>query len=179
MSRRPRAPARRRLFFALWPDEEVRGRLGRVARWCQHRSGGREVADANLHLTLLFLGELTDQQALLAQRVGDGAVLDRCALLLERIEYWPGPGVLAAIPAAPVPALDTLVRTLRADLGPHLPLPREPFAPHVTLVRRVEALAPVPIEPLKWEVERYALVESRRNGAGTPDYVPLGDWPAR
>lgn len=179
MTRRPRTAARRRLFFALWPEGGVRERLGRVARWCQHRSGGRDVAEQNLHLTLLFLGHVTDHQALLAQRAGDCGVLARCSFTLDRVEYWPGAGLLAATPSAPVPALSAAVRALRADLGRHLPLARERFVPHVTLVRRVQALAPVPIEPVEWQVDGYALVESRRNGAGAPVYESLAAWPAR
>lgn len=179
MTGRRRQGVARRLFFALFPDEAARGALGRVARWCRHRSGGREVPDENLHLTLLFLGEINAYQAQLAERAGAAATVPPCRITLERVEYWPGAGLLAAVPAAPLPALERTVRELRADLGAQLPLGREPFVPHVTLVRRVEVLAAVPISSIEWTVEGFALVESRRGASGTPRYEPVAAWPAR
>lgn len=169
----------RRLFFALWPDEALRARLGRMARWCRHRSGGREVPDENLHLTLLFLGDVAPHQVALAQRAGGAVALGRCAFTLDRVEFLPRARVLAATPGERATGLEAAVRTLRADLGARLPLSREAFSPHVTLVRRVEALADVPMEPLEWQVESFALVESLRPDGAGPVYVPLEVWPAR
>lgn len=168
---------RRRLFFALWPDARAADSLDRIAQWCEHRCGGQAVARENLHLTLLFLGELDARQMVLAQRVG-GGVLSRCALRLGRVEYWPRAGVLAAVPETPVPALERAVTTLRAALGRDLPLPREPFAAHVTLVRRAQALTDLPITPVDWTADSFALVESTRDSTGAPVYVPLEFWSA-
>lgn len=48
----------RRLFFALWPNPEVRRQLAKVS----HSRTRHPVADANLHMTLLFLGGRTARE---------------------------------------------------------------------------------------------------------------------
>ena len=168
---------RRRLFFAVWPDAHAADALDRIAQWCEHRCGGQAVARDRLHLTLLFLGELNARQTALAQRAGAG-VLGHCALRFERVEFWPRAGVLAAVPGAPVPALERAAAALRAALGRDLPLAREPFSAHVTLVRRAQALSELPITPVDWRADALALVESARDRTGAPVYTPLEVWPA-
>ena len=57
---------RRRVFFALWPDEETRRALLRATRSAVRRCGGRATPSDNLHVTLAFLGPVT---ATLLERV--------------------------------------------------------------------------------------------------------------
>ncbi|WP_287719822.1 2'-5' RNA ligase family protein [Nitrosomonas sp.] len=47
-----------RLFFALWPQEEARKQLARLARRIADQCAGRCVRPENLHLTLAFIGEV-------------------------------------------------------------------------------------------------------------------------
>ena len=48
----------RRLFFALWPDAVLKAQIGHAARTPARSVDGRRVRDENLHLTLLFLGNV-------------------------------------------------------------------------------------------------------------------------
>ena len=57
--------APRRLFFALWPDEVQRCALEHNAAKAVRHSGGRPVAAANLHVTLL------DKMGVRILRLGD------------------------------------------------------------------------------------------------------------
>ena len=47
-----------RLFFALWPDNEVRRTLDQAGRQLHAACGGRRMRAPNVHLTLVFLGNV-------------------------------------------------------------------------------------------------------------------------
>ncbi|MGH8481243.1 MAG: 2'-5' RNA ligase family protein, partial [Nevskiaceae bacterium] len=51
----------RRLFFALWPDPALQAAIATAARGVarQRAIGGREIPAERIHLTLLFLGDVT------------------------------------------------------------------------------------------------------------------------
>src|SRR5690606_12351292 len=66
---RAAAPARRRVFFALWPDDATRGAIERACRQAVRRSGGRPTAKRNLHVTVAFLGMLEPDALELAAAV--------------------------------------------------------------------------------------------------------------
>ena len=55
-------PQRVRLFFALWPPEEVRQALWRSGAPLREACRGQPVAKRNLHLTLLFLGGVDEDR---------------------------------------------------------------------------------------------------------------------
>ncbi len=163
----------RRLFFALWPGEDVRRgiverreMLGRVSR--------KRVPDHNLHLTLLFLG---DQPG---ERLGEfeaaaGAIRgEPCELRLDCFGWFPRAGVLWLGGEAPE-ALQELQAELHMRIGElGIDLDRRPFRPHVTLFRKVAHRPDLPTpSPLSWPVRQFALVESI---PGQP-YRRIGRWP--
>src|SRR5690606_6154262 len=49
-------PRRKRIFFALWPDDETRDAISRATSRVVSLSGGRATAKRNLHITVAFLG---------------------------------------------------------------------------------------------------------------------------
>ncbi len=164
-----------RLFFALWPDAAARVSLERLAAEVYRRTGGRPVAAAKLHLTLVFLGEVDPGRipalACAAQRVAAEAFdlsLDRVGAFTRARVAWAGceraPERLVAMQAQ-------LERHIRdAGFAPD----DRPYAAHLTLVRHARApLAPDRIDPVAWRVASFALVESVPGG-GT--YRTLADW---
>ena len=54
-----RPKTKKRLFFALWPDDEVREQIAADAGRTIERSDGRTVPPSNYHITLTFLGSVT------------------------------------------------------------------------------------------------------------------------
>src|SRR5690606_40404955 len=84
---RAEAPARRRVFFALWPDDATRGAIERACRQAVRRSGGRPTAKRNLHLTVAFLGELEPDALELAAAVPPIGV-GPFEIVLDRIGYF-------------------------------------------------------------------------------------------
>lgn len=164
--------ATRRLFFALWPDEDIRlgivdrrERLGRVGR--------RRVSDHNLHLTLVFLGDqpadrLPEFEAAVDEMSGAG-----CRLELDRFGWFARARVLWLGGEAPGPlaALQAELQRRMLELG--LRLDERPFRPHVTLFRQVSRQPRLADpEPLAWPIRDFVLVESV---PGTP-YRVLRRW---
>lgn len=165
-----------RLFFALLPPPSVQAELGRVAAWCQRRCGGFAVAPENLHLTLLFLGELSPGQVDAVRRAAGGLRCASFGMSLDRIEYWPGPRLLCAVPGQPPPAAATLATALREAVRDTVLVPPRPFAAHVTLLRRLRRLGEVSMPPLAWPVTEFCLLRSQQADRGVR-YASLDAWP--
>jgi RNA 2',3'-cyclic 3'-phosphodiesterase len=170
-----------RLFFALWPPSEVAEQLAAIARDVAQRFGGKPTRQETLHLTLAFLGEVPDEAlgplTQMARRIAGAAF----TLKLDRLGYWPRKELLWAGESATSVALAELAAALRqalreaeiavADRG-------QPFAPHITLLRRLSENQPAPaaIETIRWPCSSFGLIRSRRSDAGSV-YEVLGEFP--
>ena len=151
----------RRLFFALWPDDETRAALAALAREQTHRQARRVVAD-NLHLTLAFPGNVTPRvQACLEEGAGQlsGASFE---LSIDRLGYWSGPRILWAAPAQTPRELWSLATSLREVLAAcGLEPENRPYQAHITLARKAsQALTVTRTVPILWSISQFCLVES-------------------
>ncbi len=162
-----------RLFFALWPDALSCPRLGTRAAELAAEAGGRAVPAANIHVTLAFLGEVDAERVALVHAVATGIELQPFRLELDRLGWFSGARVGWAAPSQLPEALADLQAALRCELSARgFVLDDRPFAPHATLVRRIErAVEPRRIEPIGWRVEEIVLAQSRRGAGG---YETLG-----
>jgi 2'-5' RNA ligase len=175
-----------RLFFALWPDRVLRQVLVEATDSVIAQVPGTRVPAGNLHVTLAFLGTVAAGAIVDLLAVGGRNLWPRIELDFERVEYWPKPKILVAMPAAVPPAGLAVVDRLWNALEP-LGFTREarPWWPHLTLVRHVTRPPPRGVElrlsaatsrdPGSWKL---ALVESATLPEG-PRYTPLADWPLR
>ena len=153
-----------RLFFALWPGDDIRDRLAEE----QHRlelafRHARWIPRERLHLTLHFLGRLPPGKArrlrVLARDIegaGFELALDWLGCFERARVLWLGP---SRLPAA-------LLR-LHAQLGERLAetgyrMQFDRYRPHVTLARKVRTIPPgiAAPEPIRWPVRDFVLVES-------------------
>ncbi len=178
-----------RAFVAVVPPGEVLDAVeGAVARARLHVRGARWSSREQCHVTLQFLGNEAD--------------LDAVAAGLGALDAVSGPVRLGGAGAFPRPRRATvlwlgltagaeMLRRLAADVGGLLAhLGHEPdgrsFRPHLSLARLtapadmrgvIDALGPDPVGP-EWTPASVALVESRLGGEG-PRYrvhaeMPLG-----
>jgi 2'-5' RNA ligase len=171
-------PASRRLFFALCPDADLRARLDQMLHKRLRIGFGRRVPVANLHITALFLGQVTAQQRPCVEGLGAAV---RCApftLMLDHVGYWPRPRVLWIGPTHTPPEVFQLVGALRQGVRHCGLVPEDrPFQAHMTLMRKVNRRpAEFAIEPLAWQVASYALMESVSTAQGV-EYRGLMSWP--
>lgn len=174
-----------RLFFALWPSEAQRRALAAAVAELIPRVAGHPVPAANLHVTLAFLGSVPGFRFVHLPGVGGAGGYPAVELEFDRLEYWPKPRVVVAMPSRVPPAGLVLVDRLWTRLEA-LGFAREqrPWRPHLTLVRRVRQPPPeglalvsekraVSENPAPWGL---ALVESVTHPEGAR-YRPLAEWP--
>lgn len=178
------APEIDRLFFALWPDEATRTALAGNGAYLKQKLHpvGRWVGAHRYHLTLHFLGDWPALPESLAQRAREAAATVRspCFELLideagsfpnRSIPWWLG----TSQPSTP---LRHLWRALRDALLAHKVVydAKLRLSPHVTVLRDATQILPVtPVPPVRWNVDRFALVHSHL-GADSR-YTVLDTWP--
>ncbi len=165
-----------RAFVAVFPQLEVREALARAARELPLEGDVRWVRHENVHITLKFLGEVTEED------------LARVAEVLGSVGGRHGPFEVVASGFGAFPSarrarilwagigegadrLGALARDVERSLEP-LGFGREdrPYTPHLTLGRargRPVALGAEALRPgIEFSVERMDLVESVLGGAG-------------
>lgn len=167
-----------RLFFAAWPAPELQTALGGIAQDLRRECGGRAIAAGNIHLTLVFLGDVERARVERLEKIAAAIVARRFELVIDRVEYWRHNRIAwAGVRQCPEP-LQALVAALERALAPEGFRPeRRPYVPHITLLRdarRAPSASAVP--ETRWPVTRFALVESARREKG-PAYEVLRDWP--
>lgn len=166
-----------RLFFALWPDEETRTQIDGVARQFKNENI-KPVKKSNLHITLEYLGEVSD-----ADRE---ALIDKINRLqhepfdleLVRVGWWRKPQILWIGTMHTPVALLTLVKSIRKCARKQgLKTDKREYQPHVTIARKVKQVV-IPNEALQipWHVDRFVLVVSNTNENGA-EYRVLQEWP--
>lgn len=164
-----------RLFFAIWPDARAADALARLAVEVAGRTGGRATPAGKIHLTLAFLGEVASERAADAAAAGGGLHARPFQLAFDTLGWFRGARVAWIGCSQPAPELLALQAALAAGLRDRgLDLEDRPFAPHVTLARKVRrSVSRAPIAPIAWEASEITLVQS---GAGTGRYVTIGRW---
>jgi len=170
---------RLRLFFALWPDDRVRGELVAVVNRLRSSVSAKWVNTDKLHMTLAFLGDVEADRLTALESVAD--LLDGPAfeLTLDRIELWRKPGIVCLGSSTPPEALNILAAGLAKNLrAAGFELETRPFRAHLTLARKARHLSANSelAAPLHWSVASFCLVQSRIDRQGS-HYEILRDWP--
>lgn len=174
-----------RLFFALWPTGAHRRALAVATGPVVAQVEGQPVPAANLHVTLAFLGSVPGRTFVHLVEIGGQGGYPAIELDFDRLEYWPKPRVLVAVPSQVPPAGTAMVERLWQRIEP-LGFARDtrPWRPHLTLARKIRrpppdgltlGAGPLPSagDAARW---RLALVESVTHPQGAR-YRPLAEWP--
>lgn len=158
-----------RLFFALWPDQGVRHL---IASNLQHQqidlNQCRPVSSSNLHLTLHFIGNQTLDEMACLDRQARAVNAEPFDLPIDYSGYFKKPKVLWFASRRAPRALNDLHQTLGLQIS-HCAFEPEnrPYSPHLTVARKITAEPPiVPLKPVLWRVDRFALIESISVPAG-------------
>lgn len=168
----------RRLFFALWPDDDTRSALRRSTRALVRHCGGRPVPPENFHLTLAFLGNVPEERCEAVRAAADACPLAPLTLQLDRAGYFPAAQLLWVGPRETPAALARLAASL-AQAMDSLGLRPEAraFQAHLTLARKVASPPALPVlRAVAWPVTGFALMESC-TAAGGARYTVLHRYP--
>ncbi len=167
------------LFFALWPDAGVRAGLSQVQN-AQPGSGGRMHHPQDLHLTLVFLGQVLSEQLPCVLEVATAITAEQFRLELNQVDYWKRPRILWCGPDQTPEPLRKLVHDLQQGLA-HCGFEPEQrtYKPHVTLARKARPAPAQPLnEPIVWQPREFVLAGSHY-GPKPPRYRVLDRWEFR
>lgn len=148
-----------RFFFALWPEQTVREQIVNCRSVCA--PNGKFIPQKNLHITLLFMGNLTLNQvqnviieALKIKLPAFDIQLNKTGHFRKVKVSWMG---LKAIP-------DTLLKLHQAlskcaDIS-QISLQHRSYIPHLTLARKVSIVKKQVFTPINWKINHFVLIES-------------------
>jgi len=168
-----------RLFFALWPDDEVRYQVAENLRRLNIDGNSvRFVANRNLHMTLHFIGNTSRAEIKCLNGRARLVNAEPVELILNCSGFFKKPRVFW-FGCRDVP--NTLYN-LHTRLGQQIsrcafrPESR-PYSPHLTVARKiVEAPGYVAFKPVNWKVQQFVLVESRSTPEGV-SYQVVESYP--
>lgn len=161
-----------RLFFALLPDEAVRKQLRQLQKNLG-QAGGRPVPAENLHLTMLFLGNVEADKVNAVRGIAAGIEGESFDLTLDTLGGFRqnNTRVLWLGPSEPPPELGLLHQSLRRQakkIG--LRVGKGAYRPHVTLIRKTDPRGKLPEDPtpgIRWTACRCALIASELLPSGS------------
>lgn len=168
---------KKRLFLALWPDDEVREQLNAVLKKVGHLDSGASVNRDNLHMTLLFLGDVYEKDALNLITALDGISFLPFVLTINRWGHFHRPGILWLGATQNPEALNQLFKQIKGCITKYLNgVPIKSFKPHITLLRNSRTLPQVDdFEQIDWLIDSFVLVESKLKAEGV-EYKVLKQW---
>jgi 2'-5' RNA ligase len=159
-----------RCFIAAWPDPPTRIALAAVSEDVRRRVAHRRATRIDdLHLTLAFIGNLSDEDAF---AVADAIAklrfrpftwrLDTLGLFEQAGVVWVG---AARTPTKPLLVLADHARAVLDDFA--LDYDRRPLVPHITLLRGVRWFEVERVQPIVWRIDSVALYRSAPIGDAT------------
>lgn len=165
-----------RLFLALWPDDETRKQLFNVAQQFKHENI-RLVKKSNLHMTLEFLGEVSDKDRNeLIERLS-AITVEPFEIELTRTGFWKKPQIIYIGTTIIPNELLTLVKSIRKAVKQQgLKTDNREYKPHVTIARKVkQILLPKETFHIDWNVNSFVLVVSNSTTEGV-EYKVIKEW---
>jgi len=170
-----------RLFVAVNFNDDTRSRLIALRDGLRARSvRGNFTTPENIHLTLAFLGECNEKQAVNAKAAMEAVRFEPIEIIIERVGQFKRPG--GSLWWAGAKATESLLGAQR-DLTLRLSetgftLDRRSYSPHITIGREVET------DAKPWDIDRFGetarfldLMLSERVG-GKLTYTPIYRKPA-
>lgn len=137
----------KRLFLALVLPDEAKARLNTWRNRNLYTLEQPPVPVDNYHVTLVYIGAVTQPQLIELRKQLGTVVADSFVLDINKTDYWPTPKVLHLMPTSIPPRLIDLQRKVnKATTQAGLPPETRPYRPHITLYRKIK---PIQFEQLE------------------------------
>lgn len=165
----------KRLFFALWPDQQTRNKIAAFNQGLIS-PGLRTLKADNLHITLVFLGN-TDFKTEMLLRVLAGKVkVHPFVVRFDQLEFWRKPKIICLTPSIYDQQLAILADTLNTLVRQcAMAIEDRPYQPHITLARKAQKLIDITEPLIEWQADSFCLVESVSLAEGI-HYQVLQRW---
>lgn len=167
----------KRLFFALWLDEEVVQNIQQYAIQNFLNCQGRILDKNNWHITLAYFGTSDIETQACLEEQAEKIVSQPFELAFSKCGFWPRPKVAWLAPNEIPDTLKQLMEDLQQIIIPcgFKPEQRE-YQPHITLVRKAKYEPSLPdITAINLKVSKFCLVESKTTLQGA-QYKVLKHW---
>ena len=167
-----------RLFFVLWPSQEVRRSIVQLTPDLPVQKAIRVMQPHNLHITLHFIGQVTASTKDCMHAAARSVNAEKFEMDLNYFGVFPRAKIFW------MGARNTPVQLerLHTNLGAAIEScgyksDARVFAPHVTLLRKYSCTVPDPIKfSIPWKIEEFALIESVTSRQGV-NYQLIEKYP--
>ena len=173
----PCSEQKKRLFFALWLDDNVIQRIEQDVIKHFSNCQGRILETSNWHVTLAYFGasDLNTQACL--EEKAEKIKSQPFELNLSKCGFWPRPKVAWFAPEEVPDVLKQLMNALQHAITPcGFKIEARDYFPHITLVRKAKNNpASFEVSPINMKVSKFCLVESKTHPQGA-QYKVLRSW---
>ncbi len=167
-----------RSFFALDLDKKSKENI-RLWRDVQLKDVGKAVHKNNFHITLVFLGNISEQQNTSIIKLASSINCKRFTLKLNKTGHWKKPGILWLAPIVQPEQLGDLVFKLKESAHKvGLESEERAYKPHLTLARKCKYQPEnnINVPEFKLEFNHFKLFESISTENGVR-YQSIQSWP--
>jgi 2'-5' RNA ligase len=166
----------KRLFFALWPDDQSRQKVDEINQQIS-LPDIRKLIPKNLHITLVFLGNVDDEVATAVQQRAANIISPPVSLSFDSLDFWPRPRVLCLTCQKQAKPVYQLVNALTEMVSEYpVRLDSRPYRAHITLARKAKQRVEMDFSPVNIKADSFVLVESKSTEVGVR-YTVIGRWP--
>jgi RNA 2',3'-cyclic 3'-phosphodiesterase len=166
-----------RLFFALWPDDVTRQKIIQFDSLLTD-SRLKKVRSKNLHVTLVFLGNIESEQEKNIIKASNDIFAPAINMQFDQLTFWQQKrGILSLTSASQPQSLLTLVKKLQdRAMEQGVEIEKRPYTAHITLARNLKQHPEINVEPIPWHSDKFVLVHSVSTKHGV-DYQIINSWP--
>lgn len=165
----------KRLFFALWPDQETRARLAGIIANLDALEL-KPVQARNIHVTLVFLGMVEEAKIATIKQQAAEISIKPFKIVFDQLHYWHKPKVLCfGCSDSPQEILHLAGALSRMASDVRIETDKRAYFAHVTLARKVRKKTELDFEPVIWRADSFCLVESITDPDG-PRYYVTQTW---
>lgn len=152
----------KRLFYGLIPEQGIRDQLVEVAKSFPTVKGVRPTPNDNLHVTLLFLGNVEENAYKCLEKKVVQTYIQSFRIRLDLYGYFRNAKIIWIGCSSYPTELTRLVKHLKSiGVQCGVNFDNKPYKPHITLFRKVPN-AEFPSVPfsINWRVSEFHLIES-------------------
>ncbi len=172
----------RRIFFALWPEQVTRDALNQnikpdITHYLK-TNPARKVPTHNWHLTLAFVGNVSDETFDCCLQQGSLVTAEAFSITLNKYDFFERPQIIWLGGEQIPDGWYELVSNLNEQLAicGYKPDRKHPI-PHMTVVRKAkQPMKKTKFKPVTLTAKEFALIESRQTDKGVM-YSVIRHWP--